>query len=172
MLKQWLGYIFQAVGVVAALVFSPYLQYGANVRQDIVYFLYAYVTSVIILRLRFRDSLRGLQYAKLFFRFMQWFLAVLASIFAPYVLVFLPFVTLPGVVPKLAISLIVLLLLLFTGIFGGLSELFKVIEGDWVSGFQNRKAAIDYEAVLRGEEFGHQPEPPLTRRERRRKWWV
>src|SRR5436190_8741165 len=102
---------------------------------------------------------------------MQWFLAVLSSIFAPFVLVFLPFVTLPGVVPKLAIGLIVLLLLLFTGIFGGLSEFFKIIEGDWVSGFQNRKASIDYEAILRGEEFEHHPELLLTRRERLRKWW-
>src|SRR2546425_1312392 len=100
LLKQWLGYIFQASGLVAALVFSPYLQYGAGIRQDVVYFLYVYSASVIFLRIRYRDNRWSLLYARQFFRFMQWFIAVLASIFAPLVPGFLPFLTLPGLIPK------------------------------------------------------------------------
>jgi hypothetical protein len=173
LLKQWLGYIFQAAGVVAAVVFSPYVQYGADIRQDVVIFIYAYIASVIILRIAFRDSRWSIQYARQFFRFVRWFLAVLASIIAPFVPGFLPFLTLPGIgiVPRLAISVLVLLLLLFVGAFLGLGELFEFVENEWVKGFQKRYATPHYEAILMGEEFEHHPKPPLTRRERFRNWW-
>jgi len=171
MLKQWLGYIWKATGVVAALVFSPYVQYGADVRQDVVYFIYVYVSSIVVLRITYRNSRWSLWYAQQFFGFVQWFLAVVASIMAPFVPVFFPFLTLPGIVPKLAISLLILLFLLFIGVFVGLGEIFKRVENDWVDTFQKRYATPNYEAILRGEEFEHHPEIPLTRRERLGDWW-
>jgi hypothetical protein len=171
MVKQWLGYIWKATGVVAALVFSPYVQYGADIRQDVVYFIYVYVASIVVLRITYRNSRWSLWYAQQFFGFVQWFLAVVASIMAPFVPVFFPFLTLPGIVPKLAISLLIIIFLLFIGVFVALGEIFKRVEDDWVDAFQKGYATPDYEAILMGEEFEHQPELKLTRRERLRKWW-
>ncbi len=99
--KQWLGYIWKAAGVVAALAFSPYVQYGADVRQGVVYFIYAYVASIIVLRITYRNNRWSLWYSRQFFGFVQWFLAIAASIMAPFVLDFFPFLALPGIIQKL-----------------------------------------------------------------------
>ncbi|SRR6266487_2258269 len=169
--KQWLGYIWKAAGVVAALAFSPYVQYGADVRQGVVYFIYAYVASIIVLRITYRNNRWSLWYSQQFFGFVQWFLAIAASIMAPFVLNFFPFLALPGIIPKLAIGLIIILFLLFVGVFVGLGEIFKRIGDDWMMAFEKSIATPDYEAILAGEEFEHHPEPKLTRRDRLRKWW-
>ncbi len=151
--KQWLGYIWKAAGVVAALAFSPYVQYGADVRQGVVYFIYAYVASIIVLRITYRNNRWSLWYSQQFFGFVQWFLAIAASIMAPFVLNFFPFLALTGIIPKLAIGLIIM------------------IGDDWMMAFEKSIATPDYEAILAGEEFEHHPEPKLTRRDRLRKWW-
>ena len=171
LVKQWAGFLFQGAGVVAATVFAPYLQYTADVRQDISYFIWFYAVSVGIVGIAYRNKRWSLVYAQQFFRFIQWFLAVLASIAAPFIPGFFPFLTIPGVVPKLAISALVFILLLFVGIFVALGEIFRIIEHDMVETFEKRLRTPNYEAILMGEEFEHHPMPPLTRRDRLTNWW-
>ena len=171
LVKQWLGYIFQATGAVVALVFSPYLQYGADVRLYAEYFILGYSASVLVVRITYANNRWGLLYQRQFFRFMRWFIAILAAIFAPLVVGLFPFLTISGIVPKLAIILIVFFLLLYVGTVLGMSDIFKDLEDIEVQRFQKRYATPDYEAILKGEEFEYHSKPPLTRRERLGKWW-
>jgi len=169
LLKQWLGYIFQATGAVTAILVAPYL-HDANIAYAI-YFIYAYLASVIVLRIAYRTSKWSLAYGRQFFRFMRWFITILAAIFAPLAPGFFPLLTIPEIIPRLAVALIVLILLLFLGGILGISDLFQDAEDRMVERYQKRLATPDYEAILMGEEFDYHPKPPPTRRERLRNWW-
>ncbi len=171
MLKQWLGYIFQAMGAVSALLLAPYLQASADLRPYTQYFILGYFATVVAIRITYRRSKWSLRYGQQFFRFMYWFIAILAAILAPTVPALLPFLTVAGIVPKLAIGLAVLILLLLVGVILGISNIFKVEEDLMVERFQNRLATLDYEAILKGEEFDYHPKPLPTRRESLREWW-
>jgi hypothetical protein len=169
-LKGWAKYLVQASGVALALVFSPSLEAGADVRLYSNYFIIAYAASVVGFRLAFRRSWWTIEYAKLFFRFVYWFLAIIASIFAPKVLLFTPFLTLAGLVPKLAIVILLLLLLSFVGVWLRLSDVLKDAEERMIARHRKLISTPDYEANLVGEEFEHHSKPPPTLKERLRKW--
>lgn len=102
---------------------------------------------------------------------MRWFVAILAAIFAPLVPGFFPLLSLPQIIPRLAIALVVFILLLYLGVILGISDLFQDAENGMVERFQLLYTTPDYDAILMGEEFEYHPKPPPTRMELAREWW-
>jgi len=170
-LKGWAKYLFQSFGAVVALVATDYLKTGADLRLYSEYFIAGYAASVVVLRLWFPKSRRSLWYARQFFKFIYWFITIVSAIFVPFFLTFAPFVTIAGLVPKIAIVIILLLSLSFVGIWLYLMDLLKWDEDQMIAGFQRNTTTIDYEHILMSEEFPHTSPPSLTRKERFKKLW-
>lgn len=142
---------------------------------------YAYAADIIIFvlfgtaftfRRLFPKSRLSLEYAKRFYAVIQWLIAAVIVVLSPIVLTFTPYLTIAGIVPKLAIAIVIIIWLSSVGIWFNLSDSFKEKEEGMVARYEKLIAAPDYDAILRAEEFEHlavQSKSPITHKKTLRK---